>query len=204
MEDVLAAWRRTARLHRFADPLDDAGLARAEARLGRELPADLRRLYGASDGFDGFDGSLRIQAALRAADLADDLRDSGWVIGPELLVFGSDGAGDHYALWYPDGASSEQPTAVVEVGEIFEDGGLALVGTSLPRFLRMITAFHLVQEAEWDAASDMGVPSSLLRPAKRLAPFVAWADPSLPFQEPDPYVQRLTTADVARLLGQDG
>jgi hypothetical protein len=200
LADVVAAWRGTAALHRIGDPLDEAGLARAEARLGRALPADLRRLYEACDGFDGFGGSLFIAPALRAADYADDLRDSDWVIGPELIVFGGNGAGDFYALWYPDGAPPDDPTPVIEIGEIFEDAGLALIGTSLPRFLRSMTAFRLAYEGEEEAAAALGVPPALRSRHERFAPFIAWADPTLPFPEPDPYVQRLTTEDIARLV----
>jgi hypothetical protein len=200
LDDVLDAWRLSSALHVVGHPLEEDGLLAAEARLGRELPTDLRRIYEFSDGFDGFDGSIHIERALVAADFAEDLRDSDWDIAPELLVFGGNGSDEHWALWYPDGASPDDPTPVIEIGEIFDGGGLALLGSSLPRFLQMISGFHLAGRQNSAASDAIGLPQSLRRDHDRFAPFVAWADPALPFPEPDPYVQRLTRADIQRLV----
>ena len=201
LEDVLAAWRLSAALHTMHSPIDEDALLAAEARLGRSFPTTLRRVYEFSDGFDGFSGSVQIERALRAADFAEDLRDSDWEIAPELLVFGGNGSDEHWALWYPDGASPDEPTPVIEIGEIFDEDGLALIGSSLPRFLRMISGFNLAG-GENSAASDaIGLPQALRRgDHHRIAPFIAWADPALPFPQPDPYVQRLTRTDIARLV----
>ena len=200
LDDVLDAWRLSSALHTLSDPLDEDGLLAAEARLGRPLPTDLRRVYEFSDGFDGFGGSVRIERALVAADLAEDLRDSNWDIAPELLVFGGNGSDEHWALWYPDGASPDDPTPVIEIGEIFDGGGLALLGSSLPRFLRMISGAHLAGRGNSAASAAIGLPLALRRDHDGFAPLVAWADPGLPFPEPDPYVQRLTRADIQRLV----
>lgn len=190
--------RQTA--HTIGHPLDDDGLMAVTARLGRDLPSDLRRVYEFSDGFDGFGGNIHIERALVAADFADDLRDNGWDIAPELLVFGGDGSDEHWALWYPEGAAPDEPTPVIEIGEIFEGGSLAIIGSSLPRFLRIVSGFHLAW-MNMPAASDaLGLPSSLRHDPETFGPFVAWADPLLPFPEPDPYVQRLTRSDIQRLV----
>jgi hypothetical protein len=200
LDDVFDAWRLSSTLHTMGDPLDEDGMLAAEARLGRDLPTDLRRVYEFTDGFDGFDGNVHLEPAGVSADFAEDLRDNGWDIAPELLVFGGNGSDEHWALWYPDGASPHDPTPVIEIGEIFEGGGLALLGSSLPSFLRMISGFHLAGR-EYAAASDaIGLPNALRHDQDRFASFVAWADPALPFPEPDPYVQRLTRADVQRLV----
>jgi hypothetical protein len=200
LDDVLDAWRLSPALHTMGDPLDEDGLLAAEARLGRDLPTDLRRVYEFSNGFDGFGGNLHIERALVAADFAEDLRDSGWDIAPELLVFGGNGSDEHWALWYPDGASPDDPTPVIEIGEIFDGGGLALLGSSLPRFLRMVSGFHLAGRENSAASDAIGLPQSLRRDQDRFGPLVAWADPALPFPEPDPYIQRLTRTDIARLI----
>jgi SMI1/KNR4 family protein SUKH-1 len=201
LEDVVRAWRATARLHRFADPIDEDGVLAAEARLRRTLPPDLARLYAATNGFDGFGGDLRIDAALIAADKADELRDNDWPIARELLVFGGDGSDELFGLWYPEDAGPDDPTPVVEIGSIFEGGNLALAGTTLPRFLRTITAFRLVEAGELAIAAMLG-GSDVPRSAGRLAPFVERLDPSLPFVEPDPYVQRLTARQVSELVSR--
>lgn len=200
LDDVLVAWRLSAALHAVIDPIDEDGLLAAEARLGRALPASLRRVYAFSDGFSGFGGNVQIECALNAADFAEDLRDSGWDIAPELLVIGGNGSDEHWALWYPDGAAPDDPTPVIEIGAIFEGGGLALLGTSLPRFLRMISGFHLSGLATSPASDAIDLPPPLRRDHDRLAPLIAWADPGLPFPEPDPYVQRLTRSDIARFV----
>jgi hypothetical protein len=200
LDDVLDAWRLSAAVHALAGPLDEDGLLAAEARLGRDLPTDLRRVYAFSDGFDGFDGNIHIERALKAADFAQDLRDSDWDIAPELLVFGGNGSDEHWALWYPAGASPDDPTPVIEIGEIFDGGSLALIGSSLPCFLRMVSGFHLAGRENSEASDAIGLPHALRRDQDRFAPLVAWADPALPFPEPDPYVQRLTRADIARLI----
>lgn len=200
LDDVLEAWRLSSALHATSDPLDEDGVLAAEARLERELPTDLRRVCEFSDGFDGFDGNIHIERALVAADFAEDLRDSGWDIAPELLVFGGNGSDEHWALWYPDGASPDDPTPVIEIGEIFDGGGLALIGSSLPRFLRMVSGFHLAGRGNSAASDAIDLPHSLRREQDTFGPFVAWADPGLQFAEPDPYIQRLTPADIQRLV----
>ena len=201
LDDVLRAWRATADLHGFAEPIDEDGLLAAEARLGRPLPVDLARLYFATNGFDGFGGDLRVDTALIASDKANELRDSDWPIAPELLVVGGDGSDSFFALWYPDGAEPDAPTPVIEIGEIFEGGNLALVGTTLPRFLRTFTAFGLVESGLLAAAAILGVAEGPW-PGGQLAPFVERLDPTLPFAEPDPYVQRLTAGQVSELVSR--
>jgi len=201
LDGVVRAWRETARLHRFADPIDEDGLLAAEARLGRPFPTDLARLYAATDGFDGFHGDVRIDPALIAADKADELRDNDWPIAEELLVFGGDGSDERFALWYPEDAAPDDPTPVVEIGAIFEGGNLALVGTTLPRFLRTLTAFRLLEAGERAVAAMLGA-GDVPRSPGLLAPFVERLDPALPFPEPDPYVQRLTSEQVSEIVSR--
>ena len=201
LDAVVRAWRATARLHRFADPIGEDGLLVAEARLGRPLPADLARLYAATDGVDAFRGDIQIHPALIAADKADELREYDWPIAPEILVFGGDGSDELYGLWYPEDASPDDPTPVVEIGSIFEDGSLAIVGTTFPRFLRTITAFRLAEAGELAVAGTLGA-GDVPRSGGSLAPFVERLDPTLPFSEPDPYVQRLTAEQVSELVAR--
>jgi len=200
LDAVVQAWRATARLHRFAEPIDEDGLLAAEARLGRPLPHDLVRLYEITDGFDGFEGNLRMVPALTAADWADELRNDDWPIASELLVFGDAGADDHYALWCPEDAPVDAPTPVVEIGAIFEGGNLALVGTTLPRFLRTWTAFRLVEAGEIRVATALGVTESIRASGGQFGPYIRTFDPTLPYLEPDPYVQRLTAGQISDLV----
>lgn len=71
------------------------------------------------------------ESPAKAAELGVDI---GVTYCPQL---------ESWALWYPEGVSPDEPTPVIEIGEIFEEGSLAIVGSSLPRFLRMVSGFHL-------------------------------------------------------------
>lgn len=200
MSSVFRAMRLSSDLHTLHEPISEHDLLVAEARLGREMPAELRGLYAFSNGFDACDGNIHVEPALTAADFRDELEDSGWRLVEELLVFGGDGSDGHYALWYPSGTSPDRPTAVIEIGEIFEPDGYAIVGTSLSRFLRTVSAFHLSGTPASAAMDALGVPDHLRAPARMLEPFVRWSDPQLPFLEPDPYRQRLDATRISNLV----
>ena len=64
----------------------------------------------------------------------------------------------------------------------------------------MITGFHLAGRDLPMASDAIGLPRALRQHHARFGPLVTWADPALPFPEPDPYIQRLTRADVQRLV----
>ena len=198
---MIEAWQASAALHEFRAPIRDDELQAAEAELGRPIPAELRALYAFSDGLTGFHGNLQIESARAAVDLGAEMNTNGWNLPAELFVFGGNGSDEHYALWYPPDASSEAPTPVVEIGEIFEPGCLALTGSSFAQFLRTMTGFHLALAGAPVAAMDaLAMPARLRMASESLEPWVRWSDPSLPFLNPDPYLQRLTPSQIRGYL----
>ena len=114
--------------------------------------------------------------------MSDRLRGWDWPIPDELLVFGTDGGGDPFGLWYPPAAESDDPAPVVRVGAIFEPICMALAGTELTRFLLGLTAYYLtLEDAPSEALDALALPEPLrvIDEDGDLAPYVRWADPEL-------------------------
>lgn len=61
LERILAAWRLSPDLHRFASPADETTIAAAEGPLGRRLPDTLKVLYQFSDGMSSLGGNLFLE-----------------------------------------------------------------------------------------------------------------------------------------------
>ena len=119
--------------------------------------------------------------------LSGDLRRWGWPIPSELLVFGADGGGDPFGLWYPDWASPNDPMPVVQVSQTFEPACMAVVGTNLAAFLRTWSGVYLVfAEAPGAALDVLGLPAELrVAPADGdLEAYFRWSDPGLPDPSP--------------------
>jgi hypothetical protein len=215
IDAVLAALRLSADLHKLRPPAEEMSLLVVEARLDRELPAAVKRLYEFSDGMDLFNGNLNFVPAFerlpfRLLDYSEELRDQDCPIAQELIMFGGDGEDELYGLWYPPEASPQDPTPVIEVGELSEPDSMAVVGTDLPAFMRGWCGYRLAQyEAPEAALEAIGLPRPLWRwpleaksHAETIAPYLAWADPTLPRKNPDSYRDRLDVDGVRALLGQ--
>ena len=204
LDIVLDVWRMTAPRHNVNPPATDDDVLRAEVRLGRPLPEQLERFVRFSNGGEFLDGNLMFHELINdegtgIVDLADELRASDWPIPDDLLVLGSDGAGDPIGLWYPPHAGPADRVPTVLVGAIFEPGCMAIGGTDLGRFLRAESAFYLVDVEGADEALDALGATMAVRSAgtRTMAPYVEWADPSLPDSRVDPYLARLDAAQVA-------
>ncbi|HEX7591373.1 MAG TPA: SMI1/KNR4 family protein [Candidatus Limnocylindrales bacterium] len=173
-----------------------------EAKLGRDLPAGLKRFYEVSDGAELVDGNLNAVPAIGPGemlllDYSEWLRDAEWPIPEEVLMFGGDGSDELFGLWYPSDAAPTDPTRIVEIAEIFEPGCMAIVGTDLPVFLRGRIAYHLAYYFESDptlgpALEAIGLPRKLWERASTqqshrdsMAPCLEWAGPTLPTKNPD-------------------
>ena len=208
LASIIQAWRLVPE-HEFGPPLATAQIESAERRFGRQLPTSVVELYGAGDGMSVLGGNLSINALtgdMAVPGFSDQLREWDWPIPAQVVAFGSNGGGDIFGLWYPEGADPIGPTPVVEIGQVFEPGCMALVGTDLPRFVTAWTAYYaLLLEAPAEALDAIGLPMDLRVAADQLdrfEPYVRWADPDLPNHEPDPYVDLLDADAVTRLLSQ--
>ena len=212
LDDVLAAWRLSGELGQAEPPASDGDLRRAEQVLGRRLPPAIVRLYAAVGGGSFAGGNLTLHPAvpevdngegLSLATAADLLRTWGWPVPEPLVVFGDNGAGDAFGVWVPrDGAGSP---VVVQLGEVFEERCLAVVGDDLPSFLCGWTAYYLLLADEGSDVSDaldaLGVPPSLRSLEEdgsddEFFRLLRWASPNLPDPQPDPYERGLTAEQV--------
>jgi hypothetical protein len=211
LERVLAAWRLSpANSLQTAEPADEATIAAAERSLGRSLPDGLKALYRFSNGIDPLGGNLDFVPLTGSQDsglvgLSMRLRSGNWPIPDELMMFGTNGAGDQLGLWYPQDAAPDAPTPVVMVGQVFEPASLALVGTDLPQFLRAWSGYYMVLlSSPIEALDALGLPESLreIDDEAGLGPYFRWADPALADPNPDPYERGLDAAGIAALIGR--
>lgn len=207
IDSVVRCWELsgTSVLNAGATPED---LQRAAHALGRVLPDELVALYSRCNGGEVLEGNIQLYPIdgdeLSLVQGSDFLRGYDWPIPQELIVFAGDGQGGSFGLWCPQDQVGR--SFVVEVGEIFEGGSLAVVGTSLSGFLRGRSAyFALLLEAPDDATRALGVPEQFA--CKRgdevdehdYDALVRWANPGLPQSAVDPYEARLTADDVRDL-----
>ena len=204
---LLAAWSASAGLHHPGAPASPADLTTVEAALGRHLPDALRELYLHHDGGSWVGGDLQLLPLLGdelgVARASAAHRDWGWPVPEEVVLFGSDGGGDPFGVWLPDGPGRP---LVVHVGSIGEPGCLGVVGEDVNAFLRGRTAFYLqLPDQDTTAALDaLGVPAELRSAdpdddtARQLH---EWANPTVDWSLADPYEARLTADDVRRISG---
>lgn len=131
-------------------------------------------------------------------------RESGWPVPPNVHIFSDNGAGDLFGFWLGNGDPDCPP--IVEFGQLFEHGCMAIVGTTLDRFLRWWTAYYLqVCDAPSKSLDVLEVPDPLRssNPDDELiAKLCRWVDPTLPRIPPSPYRDRLTPEQVPALLDQ--
>lgn len=212
MDDIdrtIHAWRKSPTLHEVKQPASAQDFARAEVALGRPLPLDLKLIYGFSNGMGLMHGNL-VFDELAGGDASlvqngDKLREWGWPIPDELLVFGGNGGDELFGLWYPNEAFPDWRTPVVIVGAIFEEErNFALAGTDLAPFLRAWSGHYLQisDDSPVEALDVLDLPQSL-RPiddSKGLVPYFEWADPLLPDLDPNPYERGLTEHELVDLL----
>jgi hypothetical protein len=194
MESIIRAWE-TSEGNTFNPPADEEALTALEQQLHLRLPPDFRRLYQFSDGADLLGGNFKYWP-LRGKDFSlwespDFLRACHHVIPDEVLVFADNGSESLFGVWLQPTGSRIFQSPMVEVGEIYEPGCMAVAGTSLVPFLRGWTAYYLLSEDDPSTQSldALGLPEELRFAAEDMkdehfAQLRRWADPELP----DPYV----------------
>lgn len=210
--DVLEAWRRSPSLHEPEAPVSADAVRRAEQILGRQLPPALGDLYRVVGGGSFLQGNLGLYPLLADSEddlavttAADLLRSWDWPIPEQLLVIGDNGAGDVFGLWLGDDDAT--PAPVIQVGEVFEDACMAVVGDDLTSFLAGWSAYYLLLSGEGheSALDALGVPAAFRSlPGNgsddEFYARLAWASPGLPDPRPDPYERGLTAAQVHALV----
>jgi hypothetical protein len=213
LRELVQAWQLTPGLHTFNPPASAQDLSRLEGELGFRLPPALRELYLFSNGMDLFRGNLRVYP-LFAADGDPALNNAtaqcrGWFqIPPEVLVFGDNGADEHYGVWTAEARNPAFGHPVIEIGELFTDPAcMAVVATDLWPFLIGSSAFHsLLSEAGDEALDILGLPRELRLSRKQInnehfSRLRKWIDPGLPDPDPEPYTKGLDARQVKALIG---
>ena len=210
LEAVLAAWELTPHLHRPRPPASLADMEEVQHRLGRRLPQALFDLYATAGGGQFVRGNLMLHPPLPEAkdDLAlatasDLMREWEWPIPDELVMIGDNGGDEQFGIWIPADGGDARPI-VVEVGEVFEERCLAIVGDDFESFVMGWTAYYLLLTDEHGAQTALqrlGVPEHMRAlpgdgSDEEFEAFLRWASPRLPGR-PDPYAHGLTPDEVA-------
>jgi hypothetical protein len=171
-------------------------LDEAEQALGYRLPESMRTLFLAHNGGWYLGGNIVIERlfpdAANSIGLTvgtEQLREWGWTLPSELLVFGGDGSDGTYGLWIETTADRE-PIVVetIDVGDSF-----SVVGDDLASFLTGRSAFYLLLYTsdgfELDPALDvLDVPLELRDMDLGDEQYDAvwrWANPNLPAVDRD-------------------
>ena len=165
-------------------------------------------LYLHCNGASILGGNLQLyplsKGELSLISASDFHRSCGWPIPPEVIVFGDDGQGDLFGVWL-DREGIGRPL-IVEIGEIFEEGCMAVTGTSLRGFLWGLSAFHALSFGGPDEAlRSLGIPKGFMGKFggslddRDYEELMRWSNPDLPNLPLSPYKARLTAEDVRRL-----
>jgi len=211
LQPILTAWSLTPLLHRWYEPATDEEIEEAQGMLQRPIPASLKALYQMSSGAELLLGNLKIypltptdDSSLSLVTGSSQLREWEWLIPDELVIFGNNGSDDLFGLWMPQGIAGKAQIPVIMVGEIFTPRCMAVVGTSLASFLKAWSAFYIQNDPDdiGDALDALGVPSELRNWEPDMSALFAWADPSLPDTNPDPYERGLTADELRQMYGR--
>jgi hypothetical protein len=200
--------------------ISDDEWADVERTLARPLPDALRELCEEAAGEALLGGNLNIhpltgpegeEDALSLSTASNVLRSWEWPVPDEMVVFGDNGQGDSFGVWAPSGGGARP--VVVQIGEVFEDACLAVVGDDLAAFLRGWGAYYTLLLGEPD---DISTVVAELELPERLSSLdedgsedefyaiLQWASPGLPDPRPDPYERGLTAAQVNEFAALDG
>lgn len=144
IERVLRAWAASPSFHVLHGPAGAEQIDTVQKTLGVVLPQSASDLYRFSNGGQVVGGNV-VFHPLQGCDLSIErasqfLRAADRPVPAQLLIMGSDGQGDPWGLWSP-GTPGVKP-AIVSLGQIFEPESMAVVATSLERFLTVRTAYY--------------------------------------------------------------
>ena len=211
MEAIFRSWELSAELHNFNAAALIKDFKAFEEEVGWQLPQEWRALYAFSNGARLFYDNLNfgpLSGGWRALiESSQSLRESGWPVPAALWVAGDNGAGDPFGLWHS--GLTEKTAPVVEIGQIFEPGCMAVAGRSLRVFLLARTANFLLSrtdEIDTEPALDaLGVPAELRSGGMAWDAIARWADPAWKDGQDNPYAECLTVKGVNRFLaGKSG
>ena len=94
---LLKCWERTREHHEFNPPATEEELVSVEQELRRKLPESFRKLYRFSNGFSLSGGNFQLyplrmmDSDLSLVAVTPFLREAGWQIPEQVLIFGDSG-----------------------------------------------------------------------------------------------------------------
>ena len=213
MQRVLKAWELAAELN-YDYPVPAASpemLAEAEQALGYRLPESTRVLYSVHDGGWYLGGNIVIERlfpdrenSIGLTAGSEQLREWGWTLPSELLVFGGDGSDGTYGLWIETTADRESIVVeTIDVGDSF-----SVVGDDLASFLTGRSTFYLLMYTsdgfELAPALDvLDVPFELRDMDlgdEQYNAVARWANPHLPDADPNSYDRWWTPAQIREFV----
>lgn len=221
MARVWRAWELTPSEHMFAFPASETDITRAEEELDRKLPVAFLSFYRRANGARLLGVGLQMmpldsprwQSGMNTSviHMADSLRRVDWIVDDEVVLFASNGGEEHFGLWVPRGADARRGALVVCLGEV---EGLAVYGTSFPRFLLWWTAAELMTAAAFKFIErPIGAYEALALPPALASQddvdnwresHTAWADPDLPTWGTCPYANRASRERIRGLAERLG
>ena len=222
IQTLLDAWKASGAYTSIEAPATEADIQAAEEKIGTTLPKPLREVYPLLNGgwtweLDFFPLAPTPDEDLAVINANEKYIEWEWRIPQEIRLFADDHAEQAYGIWLPACGNPSFSYPIIEVGELFDDGCMGVVGTNLLSFLRGRAAFHLVYD-ERDKLEEGGeelrriqtaldmlkVPQSLRGEHfdDEMAPFRKWADPQLPDPYGTSYSQEYTIADLKKLFGE--
>jgi SMI1-KNR4 cell-wall len=189
--------------------ISDTEWASVEQALGRSLPEGFRDYWEEIGGLELFGGNVNIHPhssedddELTLANASDRLRSWEWPVPDEMVIFASNGQDGSFGVWLP--RDGDARPIVVEIGEIFEDACLAVVGDDLESFVRAWGAYYLAligypdemkaEFPEFDLPEELALTDD--GSEDEFFAILRWANPGLPDPRPDPYERGLTAAQV--------
>ena len=200
---LVDCWSLSKNHHEWSPGASDEEIRRAEDSLKRRLPKVLRAVYEISNGLGLVGGNLNfyplessVDSDLTLMSLPSKLREWNWSVPEELLLFGDDGSDSQFGLWLPKGEAFVNDCPVIELGET---EAMAIVGTSLCRFLKGRTVYYLLWEDASKPLDALGLPAELRTEdpdEDDFASIMQWADPSMPEALPDPYKNGVTADEL--------
>jgi SMI1-KNR4 cell-wall len=212
MQRVLKAWELAAELN-YDYPVPAASpemLAEAEQALGYRLPESTQVLYSVHDGGWYLGGNIVIERLFPDGENSigltagtEQLREWGWTLPSELLVFGGDGSDGTYGLWMEKSADREP----IVVETVDAGGSFAVVGDDLANFLVGRSAYYLLLYADYfnptNALDTLEVPNELRGTDLDDEHYHAvwrWANPNLPDADPNSYDRWWTPAQIREFV----
>lgn len=215
LEPLLECWAISDAFVELNEGASDLQINQAEEMLGRRLPPALRALYQVSNGckllgkgdieIDPLWPSFGNESTNALVNRADILRQWGWPIPDELVIFGNISDGNLIGMWVPIGLNINASHPVIQISALPTNPKcMAVAGTTLCRFLKVRTAYSLLKcRCTSDLMDELDVPDDLRNAPPDLARIYAWADPDLPNLMPDPDRNGFDAEELRNKYGQN-